>query len=123
MRHNIWHLDVRREGTDGVVVVSIAGRAGHASIEALRDALRPSGETGMVVDLSGLDYIAGAGLVALHEAAAEAAARGCAFVLCGIEGAVRNAFELAGILGGLPVEADLARARARARTLTGRRSG
>ncbi len=113
MRHTSWHLDVRRQGTDGVDVVSLAGRAGTASIDALREALRAPDARGIVVDLSGLDYIAGAGLNAMREAAVHAAARKCPFILCGLEGAVRNAFELAGMLQGLAVEPDVARALAR----------
>ena len=115
MHHSTWHLDVRRERADDVLVVSLAGRAGHASTDALREALHAGGAKGMVVDLSGLDYIAGAGLTALQLAAAEAEAGGCAFVLCGLAGAVRNAFELSGVLPGLRVETDRERAQARLR--------
>ena len=114
MHHTSWHLDVRRERADGVIVVSLAGRAGHASRDTLHEAMHPSGATGMVVDLSGLDYIAGAGLTAVQKAAAAAENAGCTFVLCGLTAAVRNAFELSGILPGVRVEPDRERARARA---------
>lgn len=115
MRHTTWQLEVQRERTGDVVVVSLAGRAGHSTADALREALQPAGAERMIVDLSGLDYIAGAGLTAVQAAAEEAESGGCPVVICGLAGAVRNAFELAGILPGLRVEQGLEQARARVR--------
>lgn len=115
MHHTTWQLKVQRERTDDVVVVSIAGRAGHSTADALREALQPAGAERMIVDLSGLDYIAGAGLTAVRAATQEAESGGCRVVLCGLAGPVRNVFALAGILPGLRVEQDLERARTRLR--------
>lgn len=109
-----WDLRIARERTDNVLLLSLSGRVCQASAPRLRDALTAAGaEPRVVVDLGALDYISGPGLAALQEAAAAAAAGGRTFVVCGPEGSVRIAFELAGLLSALAVEPNRARGFAR----------
>ena len=110
-----WDFHIHRERTGDVLVLRLAGRLGAAAVTLLRDALATPEQVAVVVDLEGLDYISGAGLGALRDAAGHAAAAGQPFALCGIAGSVRIAFELAGMLGSLPVEADRSEAVARVR--------
>jgi anti-anti-sigma factor len=76
----------------------------------LREALETPEGIGVIVDLRALDYISGAGLDVLDRAADLAADRRQSFVLCGLEGSVRIAFELAGLLVRMTVEPNLQRA-------------
>jgi anti-anti-sigma factor len=105
-----WQFRIEEERTEEVLVLRLVGRLGEASAHRLREALALPEGIGVVVDLSGLDYISGAGLDALDHAAHYAVNRGKPFVLCGLEGSVRIAFELAGLLGRLTVEPNRDRA-------------
>ena len=92
------------------MVLRLVGRLGKAAAHQLRDALALPEAIGVVIDLSRLDYISGAGLDVLDQAAHYAATRRQTFVLCGLEGSVRIAFDLAGLLGRLTVEPNRDRA-------------
>jgi anti-anti-sigma factor len=105
-----WQFRIEREPGADVVVLRLAGRLGKASAHLLGDALLLPEGIGVVVDLSRLDYISGAGLDVLDQAAYYAASRGQTFVLCGLEGSVRIAFDLAGLLGRLTIEPNRERA-------------
>lgn len=105
-----WQFQIEEEASGSVVVLCLTGRLGKGAAHLLREALaRPEG-VGVVVDLSRLDYISGAGLDVLDQAAHYAASRTQAFVLCGLEGSVRIAFDLAGLLERLHVEPNRERA-------------
>jgi anti-anti-sigma regulatory factor len=56
----------------------------------------------VVIDLAGVDYISGAGVTVLREAAGN----GTRMILCGLREPVRIALELAQALAGLTVMAD-----------------
>lgn len=60
-----------------------------------------------MIDLTGVDYLSGPGIVALREAGANGAGR---VVLCGLQEAVRVTLKLAGLLDGVPVETTRAAA-------------
>jgi anti-anti-sigma factor len=108
-----WHFDLKKEQTDTAVVLTLSGRLAQASVHRLSEAVGALGPLGVVVDLTGLDYISGSGLHVLGEAGRRVAAAGRPFILCGLEGSVRVAFDLAGLLSVLSVEADRARGLAR----------
>jgi anti-anti-sigma factor len=80
--------------------VTAAGRISAATAPALVEAVTralAAGERRVVVDLAGVDYISSAGLRALDALARQASLQGAAVVVRGSEGAVRVAFELAGL--------------------------
>jgi anti-anti-sigma factor len=101
-----WHFDLEKERTDTALILTLRGRLGHQSVQQLRDGVTSPEPVGVVVDLAGLDYISGQGLRALEDAARSAAAAGQPFILCGLEGSVRIAFDLAGLLSILTIETD-----------------
>ncbi|MGB2715105.1 MAG: STAS domain-containing protein [Vicinamibacterales bacterium] len=110
MAPGTWHFQIERERTGKVAVLRLIGRLGEASAHLLREALEVPEEIGVVVDLGALDYISGAGLDVLDQAAHIAAKGGRRFVLCGLQGSVRIAFDLAGLSGRLTVESNRERA-------------
>jgi anti-anti-sigma factor len=102
-----WRLSIEGERRDGVLVLTVAGRLDAASSGDLTDRLMDSVNTGVVrivIDLSGVDYISSAGLLAIDAMAARIHAAGGALVLCGLTEPVRIAFDLAGLLRHLVVE-------------------
>lgn len=105
-----WHFQIERERAGRVAILRLIGRLGEASAHLLREALDVPEDLGVVVDLGALDYISGAGLDVLDQAAHIAANGGRRFVLCGVEGSVRIAFDLAGLLDRLTVEPSRERA-------------
>jgi anti-anti-sigma factor len=105
-----WRFQIEQERTEEVLVVRLVGRLAGASAHLLREALALPEGIGVVVDLTALDYISGAGLDVLDQAAHLAAHQGRKFVLCGMEGSVRIAFELSGLSGRLNVEPNRERA-------------
>jgi anti-anti-sigma factor len=81
-------------------VLAVAGRVSHASADHLRAALevaiaREPG--GLVLDLSGMDYLSSAGLLAIESASAQLARTGATLVLCDVSEAVRVTLDLAGL--------------------------
>jgi anti-anti-sigma factor len=108
-----WQFDLKKEQTDTAVILTLTGRLGQASVHRLREAVGAPEPVGVVVDLAGLDYISGPGLQTLGEAGRRAAAAGRPFILCGLEGSVRVAFDLAGLLSVLTVETSRERGLAR----------
>jgi anti-anti-sigma factor len=105
-----WQFQIEQERAAEVRIVRLSGRLGATSAHLLRETLGMPEGIGVVVDLSALDYISGAGLDVLDQAAHLAASRGRPFVLCGLEGSVRIAFDLAGLLLRMTVEPNLPRA-------------
>lgn len=61
---------------------------------------------GLVLDLSGVDYISSQGLRAVAHASKRLAEQGRAFVVCGLRDAVSVAFTLAGLATTLAIEAS-----------------
>ena len=92
---------------NGVVVLEIAGRLGHASADRLTAALTAAIEPrprGLILDLAQVDYISSAGLLAIDLAGQQLAAAGGALILCALPEPLRIAFELAGLVTRYPVE-------------------
>ena len=115
----VWYLRVEDERTDTVIVLTATGRVSYLTSPALKTALASAMDSpvaGVVLDLSGVDYISSAGLHAVESASSRMTGEGRTFVICGLKDAVGVAFSLAGLAATLTLEpsreAALARARA-----------
>ena len=81
-------------------VVHVSGRSDHTNAHRFHDELTsharevPKGG-GMVVDLSGLEFITSAGLRALLVAKRTLSAAGAQLIVCGLKGVVREVFRIA----------------------------
>ena len=94
------NLSTRSESFADCRLVSIRGRIDHTNAERFQERLgaearevAPGG--GMVVDLSGLEFITSAGLRALLLAQRTVGAAGARLVVCGVRGVVREVFRIA----------------------------
>jgi len=113
-----WSLQVAEERQEGVLILTARGRLGQASVETLDAAIRAAGRepAGFVIDLTHVDYISSAALVAFDTAAGRLAANGRALILCAVAEPVRIALELSGLLSRLNIEPTRERAVARVAT-------
>lgn len=105
----VWFLRTSEEELGAVRVLRLEGRVSSATAAELDRRLAhvdPDRCRGLVVDLSGLDYINGAGLRVFQTAAARLAGATCELVVCGLRPAVQTAFDLAGEIPHLSVEPD-----------------
>ena len=116
----VWYLRVEHEQVNAVSVLTVAGRVSSLTSPDLGRALASalaSPARGLVLDLSGVDYISSPGLRAVEHAKTRLAEQGRAFVVCGLRDAVSAAFTLAGLENGLAIEPSrndaVARANAR----------
>ena len=103
----VWFLRSSEEDRGNVRLVSLEGRVSHATASGLTRALAGSQEEGrraVVVDLSGVDYINGAGLQVFETAAARLSALDSELVICGLRPAVQAVFDLAGSIPNLTTE-------------------
>lgn len=103
----LWYLRVEPDQSSGVRVLTVAGRISHRTAPDLATALDSAALTpggGIVVDLSGVDYISSAGLRAVEAAATRMSATGRGLVVCGLRDAVSVAFDLAGLTAAVAVE-------------------
>jgi stage II sporulation protein AA (anti-sigma F factor antagonist) len=96
-----WPLTITREGDRGTSVFVASGRLGTLTsgdlIEALASAIQ-AGERRFVLDLSGVDYLSSAGLLALDVIQGRLHMVKGDMVLCGITEPVRMALDLSGLL-------------------------
>src|SRR6185295_2586701 len=86
---------------DGAAVVAPVGRIDTTTAPALErhfSALLDARERRIVVDFSAVDYISSAGLRVMLSLARRMRDGGGGLALCGVAGAVRQVFELAGFL-------------------------
>jgi anti-anti-sigma factor len=102
-----WELTVRRESFNSLVVLQVDGRLGTASsgglIEAIVGAIE-SGDLLLLIDLTNVDYVSSAGLLALDAASGRMHVAGGSMTLCGLTEPVRLAFELSGLLPHFSIE-------------------
>ncbi|MEO8520893.1 MAG: STAS domain-containing protein [Acidobacteriota bacterium] len=108
-----WSLETATEVVPGGVVVSARGRVSSGTAGAFAAALTTAcaGTGRVVIDLTGVDYMSGPGIVALRDAGAAGVGR---VIICGLQEAVRITLELAGLLDGtVQVEATTEAALAR----------
>ena len=87
--------------------MTVTGRVSHRTAPDLATALDSatgSPGSGVVLDLSGVDYISSAGLRAVETAASRMKGSGRGLVVCGLRDAVSVAFDLAGLTTAVAVE-------------------
>ena len=103
----VWYLSVERTEADGVTTIAAEGRiSGQTSthLQRILDAATESSPQGVVLDLTGVDYISSAGLRTLERTANLLGANGRALVLCSLQDPVKAALALAGPIPHLAVE-------------------
>jgi anti-anti-sigma factor len=99
-------MDVAETRRGNSVVLSPTGRidSNHAAeFGAHLNAVIDRGDSSLLVDLAGVDYISSAGLAALLAAAKKAKARQGRIGLCALNDRVRLVFEMSGFLALFPV--------------------
>ena len=110
-------MTIRDAHEGGVIVVSPHGRI-DSTTSAILDrhlqGLAASGQTRVVVDFTGVDYISSAGLRVLLLAARRLKPPAGTLVLCGLAPSVRTVLELAGFTSLFTVEPSREPALARA---------
>lgn len=106
----VWFLRTSRQELGPVRVVTVEGRVSHATAAELAQALAHSqaddGPKALVVDLSGVDYINGAGLRVFEKTAALLSEANVELLVCGLQPPVQAAFDLAGVIPNLAVAAS-----------------
>ena len=112
----VWHLRIEHEKTNTVSVLTVTGRISSLTAAQLERALGEAAGLpgGVVLDLTGVDYISSPGLRAVAAASAALTHGRRPFVVCGMKDAVSVAFSLAGLQGSLTMEASREGALARA---------
>jgi anti-anti-sigma factor len=104
MEHSrrIWTLKVTTLKVHGGIVIAAQGRIGAANAPDFAAALAAAAAAAarVVVDLEGVDYLSGAGIAALRDAA-----HSVETTLCGLSEPVRITLQLAGLLDTVAVEA------------------
>ena len=100
----LWRLQTKITAEDGIAVLYVGGRIGHAEAAELEAAVLPhaAGPDDVVIDLSGVDYLSSPALRILEFVAERQAGRGGRLRLRAPSVAARLALELSG-LGGLVV--------------------
>ena len=102
-----WPLHITPARCGNVLVIVLSGRLGQAAETALVDTLARAidqGDTRVVMDLTGVDYVSSPGLRAIASAADRCASHNGGLVLCGVAEPVRIALELAGLATRIPIE-------------------
>lgn len=93
-------MDLAPRRFGNTIVLSPAGRIDHATADGFKDALLAqlgtcvAGQDLLVVDLSGVPYIASVGLRALMVASKHAKARGGTLVVASLQPVVQEIFEI-----------------------------
>ena len=102
-----WPLRIAADRRNGVILLALAGRLGAASAARFEAAVADAvggGNSRLVIDLTGVDYVSSAGLNALAAAAGRCTRAGGALAICGLGEPVRIALDLAGLLPDLRIE-------------------
>ena len=105
----VWFLRTSRQELGPVRVVTVEGRVSHATAAELAQALdhfQADGLKALVVDLSGVDYINGAGLRVFEKTAVLLSEANVELLVCGLQPPVQAAFDLAGAIPNLAVAAS-----------------
>ena len=102
-KRRTWSLEIATERVPGGIVIIPRGRIGTVTASTFAAALTAARAESprVVIDLEGVDYISGSGLMALSNAVA---GEGGPAILCGLREPVRITLELAGLLEGVAVE-------------------
>jgi len=103
----VWYLSVEQMEADGVTTIAVEGRISERTsndLQRVLDAATESSRLGVVLDLSGVDYISSAGLRTQERAARRLGANGQALVACRLQDPVKGALTLAGPIPHLVIE-------------------
>jgi stage II sporulation protein AA (anti-sigma F factor antagonist) len=102
-----WSLDTAIERVPGGIVVSPRGRIGDVTADSFAKAITAARAEAprVVIDLEGVDYISGRGVMVLRQAASTDGGRD---IICGLREPVRITLDLAGLLSVLSIEATRA---------------
>ena len=108
-RRRTWSLDTATERIPGGIVLTLRGRIGIGTAPAFAAALSAARAESprVVIDLEGVDYISGSGLMALSQTATSAVGH---TILCGLREPVRITLELAGLLDAVSIAGTRAEA-------------
>ena len=114
-RRRTWSLDTATERVPGGIVITPRGRIGTLTAPAFGAVLAAAQAESpyVVIDLEGVDYISGPGVMALRDAVA---GDGGHATLCGLSEPVRITLELAGVLDNVSIEDTRAAAIAKLNT-------
>ena len=108
-KRRTWSLEIATERVPGGIVIIPRGRIGTVTASTFAAALTAARAESprVVIDLEGVDYISGSGLMALSNAVA---GEGGPAILCGLREPVRITLDLAGLLDGVSIESTRAAA-------------
>ena len=101
-----WYFSIEQQVVNGVLVLFASGRISHRASRQLSRELTAAvtGKSGVVVDLSGVDYISSAGLRSFEAAGAQLARTQRELVVCGLQETIRPAFALRGVIPHVAIE-------------------
>ena len=105
----VWFLRATQQDLESVVVLALEGRVSNATVPDLTgwlNAVKSRRLRGVVVDLSGVDYINGTGLRLLTAAAADLAGADGELVVCGLRPALQTIFDMAAPIPHLTIESS-----------------
>lgn len=107
----VWFLRTAEQTLGSVRLVTVEGRVSHSTVAELGRVLAhhppANSPRALVVELSGVDYINGAGLRVFEQTAARLRAVNIELLVCGLRPAVQAAFDLAGTMPNLAIMASL----------------
>ncbi len=112
----VWYLKRTEEDLGPVVVMTVEGRVSSTSALDLAhwlDAVDPQRHRAVVLDLSAVDYINGAGLRVLETAAHRLGSAGGELIVTGLQPVIRTTFDLSGPVPHLTIEPSAGAAVAR----------
>jgi|SRR5215208_6688302 len=119
----VWFLRTAEQPLGAVRLITVEGRVSHSTVVELGRVLthHPPDHIprAVVVDLSGVDYINGAGLRVFEQTAARLRDLNIELIVCGLRPAVQSAFDLAGTMSNLAIMASLEAALLRGRRAPG----
>lgn len=98
-------MDITKENTAGYCVVKLNGRLDAVTapeVEGFLGELVEAGETGLAVDLAGVDYVSSAGLRVFLVTAKKLKAAGGELSLAGLTGNVKEVIEISGFPSIMP---------------------
>ena len=105
----VWFLRATQQDLGSVVILAIEGRVSNATVPDLAGwlaAFKDRPVRGVVIDLSGVDYINGTGLRLLTGAAADLAATNAELVVCGLRPGLQTIFDMAAPIPHLTIESS-----------------
>jgi anti-anti-sigma factor len=106
----VWFLRTAEQTLGAVRLVTVQGRVSHSAVAELSRVLahHPPGNSfrAVLIDLSGVDYINGAGLRVFEQTADRLKGLNIELLVCGLRPPVHAAFDLAGTMPNLVIMAS-----------------